>query len=192
MTHLIEVSLGTKDGNLSIKISLSCCHFLMWHIATAVDYHTRSSTDFQSFGLVWFRPFSWNMDPQTIAPPLPLEVIYWASSSEDSTQKVKFCDVHPEFPWIISAEKNVISVWDFVRWVVSLPLINSPVDFELISNKGEIVCWKSHCMMSWSLGRGRRRLRSNSSMQLRHRNFNSINLLLQDELLTQVRIPTAL
>jgi hypothetical protein len=58
------------------------------------------------------------MDPQTIPLALPLEVVYWASSlSDDTTQKVKFCDVHPESPWIVSAEKNTIYVWDFLRLV---------------------------------------------------------------------------
>lgn len=57
------------------------------------------------------------MDPQTLAPGLPLEVIYWAvSSPHNVTQKVKFCDVHPEYPWILSAEKNTVNVWDFMRF----------------------------------------------------------------------------
>jgi hypothetical protein len=64
------------------------------------------------------------MDPQTIPLALPLEVVYWASSSlDDSTQKVKFCDVHPEFSWIVSAEKYTINVWDFLRSVARLTLI---------------------------------------------------------------------
>jgi hypothetical protein len=120
------VSLWTEDCDLSIKVTFSCGHFLLQiadflfpllaHFATALDTclypeqvgHFQSRVIHQSLGSI-------DMDPQTIPPPLPMEVIYWASSSEDSTQKVKFCDVHPEFPWIISAEKNTINVWDFVR-----------------------------------------------------------------------------
>jgi hypothetical protein len=113
----------------------------MRHITTAVDFFRNLEQFSVDESSVWSRE-TIKMDPQTISPPLPLEVIYWASSSEDSTQKVKFCDVHPEFPWIISAEKNTINVWDFVRSVISLSAS------QVISVTEEIVSWKNRCTKS--------------------------------------------
>jgi len=56
------------------------------------------------------------MDAQAISPPPPVEVIFWACPQDETQQKVKFCEIHPEFSWIISADKaNHISVWDYCR-----------------------------------------------------------------------------
>jgi hypothetical protein len=55
------------------------------------------------------------MDSQSIPLALPLEVSFWASS-EENLPKVKICEVHPEFPWVIAADKNNnVSIWDYER-----------------------------------------------------------------------------